>query len=120
MAQSIFERNGGFAAVSRVVSAFYEQVLDSPTLGPYFEEVDMRRQIDHQTKFIASIMGGPASYSNAQLARTHKVLSISDADFYEVTDLLKEALEDADFSESDISEVYSELVKRKNHIVSDG
>ena len=58
-AETMFERYGGFARVSRVVSSFYERVLESPSLAPYFAGIDMRRQIDHQTKFIASIRAGP-------------------------------------------------------------
>jgi len=75
MAQSMFERYGGFSVVSRIVSSFYDRVLDSDNLAPYFEGTDMRRQIDHQSKFISSLMGGPASYSNDQLERSHERLN---------------------------------------------
>lgn len=64
MATSVFERCGGFAAVRKVVSAFYDKVLDSPILEPHFENIDMRRLIDYQTKFIASAMGGPAKFAS--------------------------------------------------------
>jgi len=67
MAQSIFLRYGGFASVSKVVSAFYDKAIESPLLSPYFENIDMPRLIDHQTKFFSSLMGGPASFSNARL-----------------------------------------------------
>jgi hypothetical protein len=65
----MFERYGGFAKISKIVSDFYGRVLDSPIMGPYFEESDMKRLIDHQTKFIASIMGGPASHPQEWLGR---------------------------------------------------
>jgi truncated hemoglobin YjbI len=41
MAQSIFERHGGFARVSRMVMSFYDRVLDSPVISPYFAATDM-------------------------------------------------------------------------------
>jgi hemoglobin len=81
MAASMFERYGGFASVSRIVSEFYDKILDSPVTSPYFENTDMKTQIDHQTKFIASLMGGPASYSNGQLERVHIPLKIDQAAF---------------------------------------
>lgn len=62
MAQSLFEKYGGFAQISKVVMVFYDKVLDPDLVGPFFDNIDMRRQIDHQTQFIASVMGGPASY----------------------------------------------------------
>lgn len=75
---SIFIRYGGFASVSRVVSDFYGRVQDSKIMSPYFEGVDMRRQIDHQTKFVASLMGGPASFTNEHIAHVHDRLKIDD------------------------------------------
>ena len=37
MASTMFERYGGFATVSKIVSAFYDKVLDSSILAPYFD-----------------------------------------------------------------------------------
>ena len=115
---TVFERYGGFAKVSRVVSSFYDRVLDSPLLAPYFAGVEMRRLIDHQTKFIATLMGGPASYTDEHLARVHASLGIDDRAFEEITDLLRETLEDFDFDESDIALVYGEMVGYRSVIVT--
>ncbi|MBT5051377.1 MAG: group 1 truncated hemoglobin [Rhodospirillaceae bacterium] len=117
MTQSMFHRYGGFASVSKVVSAFYDKALDSPLLAPYFENVEMSKQIEHQTKFIASLMGGPASYSNEELERVHSRLNINEAEFQEMVALLKETLEDFDFDDTDIGAVQSEMMSRKRFIV---
>ena len=92
MTRSIFEKYGGFAQVSKVVMSFYDKVLDSEIIGPYFDNVDMRRLIDHQTKFIASVMGGPASFSNEALRQVHANLDIDKNSFDEMTRLLTETL----------------------------
>lgn len=118
MRQTIFERYGGFANVSRVVTAFYDKVLDSPVASPYFEHTDMRRLIDHQTRFIASLMGGPASYTDDQLARVHARLRITDGAFLEVAELLRETLEDLDFEDEDINAVVDQVMARKRVIVT--
>lgn len=47
MAQTPFERYGGFAKVSRIVSELYDRLLESPVTARYFEGIDMKRQIDH-------------------------------------------------------------------------
>ena len=120
VAQSMFERYGGFASVSRVVSAFYGKVLESPVVAPFFENTDMRVQIDHQTKFIASLMGGPASYSDVELQRIHARLNISEPDFYEIVELLIETLEDFDFEQADIDAVRDAVTARKSMIVARG
>ncbi len=59
MALSLFEKYGGFASVSKIVSAFYNKAIDSDVIRPYFDNIDMRELIDHQTKFIAAM--SPAS-----------------------------------------------------------
>jgi hemoglobin len=118
MARTMFERYGGFAFISRVVMSFYDKVLDSPALSPYFDHIDMRRLIDHQTRFIAFLMGGPASYSNDHLERVHVRLGVTEDAFAEMVDLLAETLEDFDFEDEDVHQVRDELTSRKNFIVT--
>lgn len=115
---SIFERYGGFANVSRIVSSFYDRVLDSPILSPYFEKTDMRRLIDHQTKFIASIMGGPASYSNDVLERVHAHLNIDQEAFDEMVLILGETLEDFNMADTDVESVRDEILIRSRYIIA--
>ncbi|MEH6823756.1 MAG: group 1 truncated hemoglobin [Motiliproteus sp.] len=118
MSQTLFEKNGGFATVSRIVSAFYDYILESERLSPYFQGMDMRRLVDHQTKFISALMGGPASFSNEALQRAHARLGIDDESFDEVVSLLKMAFEDFDVDQGDISIVIREVVGRRQFIVT--
>ena len=118
MAETIFQRCGGFATVRKVVSSFYDKVLDEEPLQRYFNDVDMRRLIDHQTKFIASMMGGPASFSNDALQRVHARLDISRSDYRLVTDLLRETLEDFGLENADVEVVCREIRAREPLIVT--
>ena len=102
MTTTVFERCGGLANVRKVISAFYDKLLDSEMLSGYFAHVDMRRLIDHQTKFISSIMGGPASFSDDMLRRAHAKLGLSHEDLMEMGALLRETLEEFDFEQADI------------------
>ncbi len=67
MAESMARRYRGLESVSRVPSDFYSRVLDPNMAIPYL--VDMSRLIDHQMRFIASVMGSPASFSDEYQAR---------------------------------------------------
>ena len=118
MPQSIFDRVGGFAAVRKVVSAFYDKMLDSQRLQPYFAKVDMRGLIDHQTKFIAAVMGGPASFSDDVLRRVHAPLGITYDEFNEMAGLLADTLEEFSFEQADIDYVVQEIMKREPLIVA--
>jgi hemoglobin len=118
MAATMFERYGGFAKVRRIVSEFYERVLDSPILRPYFEDMDMRSLVDHQTMFVASLMGGPASYTNEALQRIHARLGVTDQAFMEMVKTFRETLEEFEFDEGDVSTLYRDMLSRKAFIVS--
>ena len=116
--QSIFERVGGFASVSRIVMDFYDRVLDSDLLGPWFEETDMPRLVDHQTKFVAALMGGPASYGDGTLARVHHRLGITRAAFDEMKILLRESMEAHGVPSADVDAVLREVERCAPMIVT--
>ena len=120
MAVTLFEKYGGFASVSKMVMAFYDKVLDSDVIGPYFEDTDMRRLVDHQTKFIAQVMGGPASYSNDALRRVHAPLNIDRAAFNEMAALLRETLEEFALAPGDIDTIMDQIFARTGEVVSSG
>ena len=93
-------------------------LLESPNLADYFKNTDMRRLVDHQTKFIASLMGGPAEYSNEALERAHARLNIDQASFDEMMGLLAETLEDFDFDDTDIKTLAAEMKIRSKYIIT--
>jgi len=118
MRQTIFERYGGFAKISKIVMSFYDKILSSPMLAPYFEKTDMKRLIDHQSKFVSSLMGGPASYTSEHLERVHAHLGITEDAFKESLTLMKETLEDHNFLDEDVRTVGDAMNSQKNHIVA--
>jgi hemoglobin len=120
MSSSLFQKYGGFAKVSRVVLAFYDKVLDSDQIGDFFVEIDMSRLVDHQTKFISSLLGGPASYTDDRLKQLHAHIGISDRDFDEMVKLLGEALDDNGLEPGDRDAVMREIEARRSYIVSQG
>ena len=118
MAQTIFEKYGGFKTISKVVMTFYDLVLDSDQIGDYFDNVDMGRLVDHQTKFVASLLGGPASFSNERLQQVHQHLAISDTDFDEMARILGEAMAEHGMDHADIDAVISSIEAKRSVIVA--
>lgn len=116
--QSLFERYGGFSTVSKIVMAFYDKVLDSDIAGPFFEHVDMRALIDHQTKFVAQVMGGPVEYTNDVLRAVHARHAIDRKAFDEVAALMRETLEDFEVTPDDIDTIMDEIASRASYIIS--
>lgn len=120
MPGSTFEKYGGFSAVSRVVMTFYELVLDSDAVGHHFDDIDMPRLIDHQTKFISSLMGGPAAMSDERLKAVHNTVPITDKDFDEIGKLLAEAMTQHRMSDEDIDQVVASIEAKRSLIVNRG
>lgn len=116
MSQTLYDKYGGFKTVSRIVMTFYDLVLDSDEVGGYFEDVDLPRLVDHQTKFISSLLGGPVSFNDDRLLAVHRGLAIGHADFDVITTLLCEALEAHGMSEADIKTTLA-AVDSKRHVI---
>ncbi|OWU68043.1 group I truncated hemoglobin [Marinibacterium profundimaris] len=114
---SLFTRYGGISGLRSVIMMFYDAVLDSEVIGHFFDDVDMGRLIDHQTRFFAMLMGGPADFSNDRLARAHAHLDLTHAHFDEVRRLLAETLDAAGFAPADRDIVMAEVEARRSVIV---
>lgn len=115
--QTLFEKYGGFSKISKIVLAFYDTLLDSDEIGPFFDDIDMTKMVDHQTKFMASLLGGPASYTDRQLQQMHNHLDIHDSHFDELKGVLEQTLSDHGMDRDDINSVLSEFENRRSQIV---
>ncbi len=113
----LFDKYGGMRALHSVIINFYDRVLDSDIVGPFFDDVDMAKLIDHQTKFFASILGGPAKYTDQRLASAHHHLTVTNVQFDEVIALLDETLTEAGFAPDDLSKTLSAVEARRSLIV---
>ena len=114
---TMFERYGGLAFISRVVLNFYDRVLASVRLAPFFADTDMQRLVEHQAKFISSVMGGPECYTEAMLRDAHVHLPIDEGAFDEMIELLKLTLEDFQIAPDDVRTIVADLNARRAQIV---
>ena len=114
---SIFDRTGGFSTVGNIVMAFYGKVLESRVTRPYFDGVDIPALMVHQTKFVSSIMGGPASFDDDQLERSHRGLDITDEAFDEMARLFRLTLEGINLEPDDVEALMDEIYSRRGIIV---
>ena len=117
MSTSLYDELGGFSVVRRIVSDFYDRVLEEEDLAPFFSNTNMAELIDHQTKFWATLLGGPASYTHDQLLNVHTDLGVKDVHFDLVVDLAEETLEDHDLDAVQIAAVKESLQKYRSCIV---
>jgi len=60
---SLFDRSGGAPAITAAAELFYRRVLADPLLAPYFDDVDMDRQVANQAAFLTMALRGPDRYT---------------------------------------------------------
>lgn len=114
---SLYDKYGGFSRVNKIVMDFYDSLLDSDEIGPYFDDIDMSRLIDHQTKFVAMLLGGPASYTDEKLGRAHASLGVTDGHFDEMKRIFYITLNEHGFATSDADTVMEAIEARRSVIV---
>ncbi len=119
MTESLYDKLGGFSMLRKVVLDFYNRVLDDPDLSPFFAEVKMAALVDHQTKFLASLLGGPASYTDQELHNIHASMAIGSRHFDSIVEILGETLEGHGVEQQHIDQVRSALLVRKAYLVRD-
>jgi truncated hemoglobin YjbI len=103
--ESLFARLGGAPAVRAATEIFYRKVLADPALAPYFDDVDMDRQLAMQTAFLTMALGGPNSYTGRDLRTAHaKLAGISDEHVDLVIHHLAETLRELGVANSDVAE----------------
>ncbi|WP_425046104.1 group I truncated hemoglobin [Primorskyibacter sp. S87] len=116
----LFDKYGGLSGLRSVIMDFYDRVLDSDVVGHFFEDVDMPRLVDHQTKFFAALLNGPVQFAEERLVRAHANLKVTDIEFDEIAELLQETLTEAGFTEDDRKSVLTAVEARRPLIVKRG
>ncbi|WP_366141239.1 group 1 truncated hemoglobin [uncultured Tateyamaria sp.] len=92
-------------------------MLDSDVVEHFFEDVDIAKLVDPQTKFFTAILGGPAEFADLRLAAAHAQLNVSHAHFDEIVTLLNQTLSDADFTLEDLDTTLAAVKARWSIIV---
>lgn len=117
VAQTPYEKYGGFSTVSRIVMRLYDKLLDDDELGPFFDDVEMPKLIDHQTKFVSALMGGPASFSDTHIRNAHRHLTIEDPHFDRLKQLVAETLDEFSLEAEDAEQVIAAFEIRRTLLV---
>ena len=113
MDKTLFEKYGGFSTISKIVLTFYDRMIDDDLVGPFFDDVDLSKLIDHQNKFVTSLMGGPASFSDDHIERVHRNMTIEDCHFDRLKEIMTETLSGFDVDSEDIETILDGFEQRR-------
>ncbi|TYL39779.1 group 1 truncated hemoglobin [Natronococcus pandeyae] len=118
MSDTLYDRLGGQDAIAAVVDRFYERMLEDDRVAHFFEDIDMQRQVAHQTQFLSAVTGGPVDYTGENMEAAHTHLDISRAEFAVVATHLEETLEEFEVDAHDREAVLSEVASYEDAIVT--
>ena len=117
MEKSIYDEIGGFTFVRKLISDFYDKVLNVAELAVLFENSDMEKIIDHQTKFFAMLLGGPVSFTDEEIKQSQKRLKINASQFEQTKECLEDTLDDFDLDEDLASTILNAFESKRGLIV---
>ena len=106
------------AAVREIMARNPWMVGFSSTFQANCSSLAIIHELKKQHPDVATVMGGPASYTDEALRRIHEPFGITRSEFNEVTEILRETLEDFEVESSDINAVMGEFHRREPFIVT--
>ena len=117
MAETMLEKYGR-GRLARIVSSFYSDVLRSRRLAPYFADASIAGLIEHQSQFLAMVMGGPPAQTEIELEVAHQRLGITADDFDEMLRLLENTLGSFGVDPADVAQVMSRYRQMQGSVVN--
>jgi hemoglobin len=94
--KSLYERLGGYDAISAVVSEFANSLFSDQKLGSFFGGWNADKQARFKqlnTLLVCNATGGPCLYLGRTMADTHQGMRINDAQFDQVAGHLSATLD---------------------------
>ena len=78
---NVYQAIGGRAAVAAAVEGLYGRILADPVLSRFFPRGVAARHRAYVVTVLGEAIGGPERYRGPDLAKAHRGLGITDADF---------------------------------------
>lgn len=118
--KTLYERLGGYDAISAVVDEFLQRVWDDPTVGRFFVGMgtDTRNQLRQKNKNLLCFnTGGPCRKINRSLKVAHEGLGITDKEFDIVVNHLADTLNEFKVPAREQQELMTKVGKLRAYIV---
>ena len=118
--RSLYERLGGYDAISAVVDVFLIKVWEDPIVGRFFVGMgtDTRNQLRQKNKnLICANTGGPCKKINRPLDQAHVGLGITDKEFDIVAGHLGTTLKEFNVPQKEYDELMTKVGGLRSYVV---
>lgn len=120
MSDSLFNRIGGKPAVEAAVDKFYDKVIADQSIAHFFDNTNMKAQINKQKAFLTLAFGGPTGYEGKDLRSGHAHLverGLNEDHFNSVAAHLQTTLEELGVPDDLVGEVMAIAGSTKNDVL---
>ena len=81
MTTNLYQRIGGTAGITELVTAFYYRVLADAELAPFFKNAEIAKLRRMQVELFSAALGGPVKYTGRPMAQAHRHLKVGLQDY---------------------------------------
>jgi len=115
----LYQRLGGSLVIRSLTEVFYRKVLADDLLAPYFDDVDMDRQVAKQALFLTMVLGGPNKYTGHDLRSAHaRMTDLDDKHFDAVLGHLADALREFGVGAAEVTAVGAIAESVRNDVLN--
>jgi hemoglobin len=114
---SLYERLGGTAKMSAVVSETIDKMSTNPRTKRTFDRVDLKRVKGMLVQQICSLTGGGCTFDDDSVKDIHAGHGITNADFYTLVETLRTTMRNYDIPLSARNELLAILAPMKRDVV---
>ena len=115
--RTLYDRLGGETGVGKLLVSFYSLVLADPELQPFFTKSSMEKLLRMQHELFGAVLGGPHSYTGADLVKVHAGRGITPRHFHLFRQHLLTTLQESGVDAGDIRDVVREITKYQKDVV---
>ncbi len=118
--KSLYERLGGYDAVSAVIDDFFKRMIPDKQLGRFFLglSTDSKTKVQqHTVDFVCKATGGPCAYTGRDMKTVHTGLNITESDWDLSAKYLTQTLDKFQVPDQEKTEVLNLVTSLKPAIV---
>lgn len=94
--QTLYTQLGEQAGVEKIADKFVRLLIRDPRTEQYFKETNLDRLYEKLVEQFCQVSDGPCEYTGDDMVTVHKGMSITEADFNAVVEIMQQALRDSD------------------------
>jgi hemoglobin len=91
-AATLYDRLGGDSGVHAIADALIDRAAADPVMGRSFADVNLKRVKRLLAEQMCELSGGPCHYTGSSMREAHAGLHISQAEFYDLVNTLRQVL----------------------------